>query len=641
MNHLTVDRFLQQLHIPYENACTEQSDLASQPTNVKTPLRQHQYAILKSMETLENNLQKGYDLCGQTFYSRFGILGDSVGVGKSLMVLGHISRMKELNQFYRQFTTLSPHSSQYMFSFQNKHISDLSHCSSLIIVPHTLYHQWEKYIKDQTNLKCVYIKTKKSFASKDFYKKCVESDTLLVSNTLVGQFIDLCNQHRLWFSRTFIDEADSIHIPCTKPLPPTSFTWFVTATWQNLTFEGYRTYISPVIIDSILEAHANEVAPRIWKLEDPVILSILRNAQLSLRGLYFRYTSRSASYLREFLRSYHPFRSYLVLRCRDSFIQQSISLPPVSIETIECLPSISQRIVQSAVSSQIQSLLNAGDIQAALTSLGVPSESPLNLIQAVTENREKELERLQATYEFKATQTYSTPQLKQQALDSLQVKISSLQQQIKSIRDRIENYKKEICAICYDEPKEPVLTPCCSRIFCGGCILQSLSIRPGCPMCRELLTPSSLKALTLVIKKVDKKNTVIGPPKKIDALLKLLRENPTDKFLVFSRYENPFSMMQERLVNENVTVKTLKGNKDVIANLLETFQEGSTRVLLLNANHAGAGLNITSATYVVLWHAMTPEEEKQIIGRAYRMGRTQPLKIVKLLHPNERSTVNA
>ena len=80
MNHLTVDRFLQQLHIPYENACTEQSELASQPTNVKTPLRQHQYAILKSMETLENNLQKGYDLCGQTFFSRFGILGDSVGV---------------------------------------------------------------------------------------------------------------------------------------------------------------------------------------------------------------------------------------------------------------------------------------------------------------------------------------------------------------------------------------------------------------------------------------------------------------------------------------------------------------------------------------------------------------------------------
>jgi SNF2 family DNA or RNA helicase len=32
---------------------------------------------------------------------------------------------------------------------------------------------------------------------------------------------------------------------------------------------------------------------------------------------------------------------------------------------------------------------------------------------------------------------------------------------------------------------------------------------------------------------------------------------------------------------------------------------------------------------------MNHEEEKQILGRAYRIGRTSPLTMVRLLHPDE------
>jgi SNF2 family DNA or RNA helicase len=32
---------------------------------------------------------------------------------------------------------------------------------------------------------------------------------------------------------------------------------------------------------------------------------------------------------------------------------------------------------------------------------------------------------------------------------------------------------------------------------------------------------------------------------------------------------------------------------------------------------------------------MTPEEEKQVIGRAYRLGRTDVLNVVRLLHEGE------
>jgi len=58
-------------------------------------------------------------------------------------------------------------------------------------------------------------------------------------------------------------------------------------------------------------------------------------------------------------------------------------------------------------------------------------------------------------------------------------------------------------------------------------------------------------------------------------------------------------------------------------------------VLFLNSRHVGAGFNITCASDVFLFHKMSSEMEKQIIGRAYRMGRKAPLNVHHLLHNNE------
>ena len=75
--------------------------------------------------------------------------------------------------------------------------------------------------------------------------------------------------------------------------------------------------------------------------------------------------------------------------------------------------------------------------------------------------------------------------------------------------------------------------------------------------------------------------------------------------------------------------------KDVIQATLGAFQKGTLRCLLLNSVHAGAGLTITAATHIILLHAMNIEEEKQILGRAYRLGRKEPLNVYKLVHQDE------
>jgi SNF2 family DNA or RNA helicase len=105
--------------------------------------------------------------------------------------------------------------------------------------------------------------------------------------------------------------------------------------------------------------------------------------------------------------------------------------------------------------------------------------------------------------------------------------------------------------------------------------------------------------------------------------------------LIFSRFDNPLNSIGQDLAVENIRPAIVHGNKDVINRTLESFRKGDTRVLLLNSVMAGAGMNITEATHVILLHAMNHEEEKQILGRAYRMGRQGPLHLIRLLHPDE------
>lgn len=623
------DTYTHLYNIPHFNSLSSISPVSTQSPQIKVPLRPHQLAVIHRMASLEKNLLEGYSISGEKLFSRFGVLGDSVGVGKSLMVLGHISEMKNRGQLSEE-QYLNPYSNRNLYSIKTRSFHDLSNCPALLVVPHTLFRQWQDYIQTQTTLKGYLVKNKKMLTAKDFLQKICSSDLVLVSNTLLGAFLGQC-EGCIWFSRTYIDEADSIYISSTQPFPNTSFVWFITATWQNILFENDRIWISHGDIQRITSS------PQ-FTTYDSSLQAQMVTALVGGRGFFYRYASRSPLYFKDFMRLQHPFRTHVVIRCRDEFIQESIMLPPLFTQVIQCEPTITQRIVSSAINSNIQELLHAGDTQAALTALGVPTESPLSLIQAVTENRMKELERLQQTYEFKSKIEYSSPQHKEQALNNLQVKITSLKEQIDSIRQRIENYQKEICAICFDEPTSPTLTPCCSRIFCGSCILMSLSRASACPMCRTLIQPKALSSVSETKKpkiKKEEMNTPSGPPKKIEALMNLIKKHPNDKFLVFSRYENPFRTMQERLETDNIQVQTLKGNKDVINHLLEKFEAGDVRVLLLNSNHAGAGLNIVSATYVVLWHAMTKEEEKQILGRAYRMGRKTPLHFIKLVHPDE------
>lgn len=626
------------MSVPYTTALTTESPCTDVPPGaLKVPLRSHQQAAIYAMETKERDLLNGMDCSGETLFSSYAVLGDSVGVGKSLMVLGHIARLAAIPPLVSS-TSMGQYSSNKVFSIKKNVFNTTNEAGSLIVVPHTLFRQWADYIKKQTNLKGILLDKKKGVQAETFKADILGADVVLVSNTLYREFSTWQRDNEIKWRRVFIDEADTIHIVNGYPKPEARFTWFITASWMNIMFPNESVYIQKQVL------HSHVFGP---EAQYPFLKPHFDELYRSSRPYdYMRLSMTSANFFRDTINSDHKLRGHLVLRCHDTFIQESISLPVLYRQNILCKAPLQQRIVSQVIPVEVQQLLHGGDVAGAMNALGVKSEDTTSLIDAVTKNLQKELVKLKLTYDFKAALEYATQQSKDTALKALEDKIKQKEEAIKSIQERIEGFKQEVCPICYDEPGgEAILTPCCSRIFCGQCIITCLTRNPSCPMCRAAIKGSELTKVvssseTTAIVEAESTQPEDMLEKKQDALMRIFRDNPQGRFLVFSRYDNPFAAMESTIDALGIKVKQLKGNKDAIASTLRAFQGGDLKCLLLNSHYAGSGLNITAATHVILLHAMTHEEEKQILGRAYRMGRTEPLYFIRLLHDDEMPTTN-
>ena len=600
---------------------------------IKVPLHDHQAATLLRMAAYEQDLNAGMIIGSDRFFSNCAVLGDSVGVGKSLMVLAHIARLPLLDAIPKHITICSGASSRNVFSIRSVKLSEKNEAGSLIIVPHTLFRQWAAYIKDQTSLKAFLVSKISQIIDADFEKHVMEADLVLVSNTLCRQFIPRCKTRDIKWKRMFIDEADTIHLPGLyyKDLPQARFFWLITASWMNLLYMNRNLYFDRSAVNQLI---FSEGTP--YKHLQTHFQSRMSTPNTVYIAETFRI--RSPYVFSEMLSVTHPLRSHLIIKCADTFIKKSISLPELIKRTILCRSPLTNRILENAISTNIQQMLNAGDINSALKELNVKGKNVKSLIDGVTASLAKELSNLEKTYTFKASLEYSSAQAKEQALQTLKEKMGHLRTSIQSIEERIQNFKTEVCPICYEEPADALLTPCCSRIFCATCLIMSLARNSTCALCRAPIHPSKCTKIVATENEIVESGAAAEDhplPKKQDALLRIMKENPEGKFLVFSRFDNPFETIETAVAELGIQVKHVKGNKDAVASTLRGFESGTLRCLLLNSKYAGAGLNITAATHVILLHAMTHEEEKQVLGRAYRIGRKGALTFIKLLHKEE------
>jgi superfamily II DNA or RNA helicase len=128
------------------------------------------------------------------------------------------------------------------------------------------------------------------------------------------------------------------------------------------------------------------------------------------------------------------------------------------------------------------------------------------------------------------------------------------------------------------------------------------------------------------------------PSAKLDALLERLEELKEEghQVLVFSQFVEMLELIRTRLAAAEIGHLILTGATENRAELVDTFQNDKTKtVFLLSLKAAGFGLNLTAASYAILYDPWwNPAVEAQAIDRTHRIGQTRPVIAYRLLAEN-------
>ena len=623
---------------------TEASPQAEQPPSIKAALRPHQLSLLAAAKDLEGKASiRHVDLLTPQILTRYGVLADRVGSGKSLVALSLVREPPVANA---QFTLKEGGSARILglkhmppaqdFDATWSDLSGNALCkamfptsatkfhsrTSLFIVPHNVIQQWEAYINEQTTLNAYIAKRTKDcdHEREGFYKKVFTSDLVVVSCTMLRKFVAALSASGMYFSsivwsRVFIDEADTLAFTLRPQEVSARFTWFITGSWLNMLFptglyahtiQGLPANIRTIIGDGGIAGVNSRYNLVAWSLAD----------------------TREGRF------------ATLILRNTDAWIDKSLMRPAIVHDTVMCKAPANLGILRDFISPAAMEALHAGDTEGALTALGLKAASKETLAERVTTSLRADLVQAEKILAFKRDIEYSTAASKVAAIEKAEAKVGRIRTQLATLESRLASLSQELCPICYDTPRTTTLTPCCRQAFCLSCLCECITGKPSCPMCRAAIP--SVKQLLVIGDSVPDEETDgneeggEGLPTKGAALLQLLSASTADqRFLVFSAHEASFKGLREVLAARDIRCEMLQGSSARVERLRSQFRDGSIRVLCMNARHVGAGINLEAATHVVLYHRMNMELERQVIGRAVRFERATELRVVHLTHEEE------
>jgi hypothetical protein len=122
---------------------------------------------------------------------------------------------------------------------------------------------------------------------------------------------------------------------------------------------------------------------------------------------------------------------------------------------------------------------------------------------------------------------------------------------------------------------------------------------------------------------------------KLTATLDLIQELNAEghKVLLFSQFVTMLKIIRGKLEEMNLPYHWLTGASTDRAGIVRAFQEDEkASVFLLSLKAGGSGLNLTAASYVILYDPWwNPAVENQAIDRAHRIGQTQPVMAYRML----------
>jgi SNF2 family DNA or RNA helicase len=327
----------------------------------------------------------------------------------------------------------------------------------------------------------------------------------------------------------------------------------------------------------------------------------------------------------------------LTIKNNNEYLKSSLNLPPIKRIVVDCHTPTEITILKDFIPNSVIQMINAGNTEEAVKALNCHVDTKDNIFVVIKNAIENNIHNKKLEIEVEEKKKLNGLKLEESLtkIKRLEKTIGNLESRLKAIKTKIKESDEQLCPVCMgDIEGDPVLLNCCGTMFCLPCLAFTSKGKHNCMFCMTSIDKKSIH----IIKKQNsdiKKKKIHVLKNKIEALLEII-ERSTGGVLVFANFHETFEKIKDTISTHKINYDILKGNS--IAKTLDKFNTGKLKVLMLNASHFGAGLNLQSATDIVIYHRFTSEIEEQVIGRAQRIGRKTNLNVYYLIHENEKNS---
>jgi superfamily II DNA or RNA helicase len=123
---------------------------------------------------------------------------------------------------------------------------------------------------------------------------------------------------------------------------------------------------------------------------------------------------------------------------------------------------------------------------------------------------------------------------------------------------------------------------------------------------------------------------------KVEKLREILETVKDKKVLIFSDFSGTFNYIGKIISEYSLKCMELSGGSvKEIADQIHSYKNGDINVLMIDSSSQGCGINLENTDDIIFIHKTSETLYKQIVGRAFRPGRTSRLTIHTLINDNE------
>lgn len=316
------------------------------------------------------------------------------------------------------------------------------------------------------------------------------------------------------------------------------------------------------------------------------------------------YLKRRNGFLNELLPEEFDTFQHIILKNEDQLVKNSYEMPITRNIFYQCAGNLST-LFDGILPEHIIEMIQAGNVVGVLNALN--AEEEISIFEAF---RLKKMKRLE--------------ELSEDRSDRVE-KIKTIKYHLQLLDERIFRYvAQNHCMICKNPFEKIFVLSCCQHLYCGNCV------ESDCPLCKA--KSQEIIKIPLKLKEFDSNESeslkeIKNEKTKIDTLMDIVGTAENKKILIFSNYNETFTVIKKFLDEKKLSYLELRGTKEKRDNAIDSYKTGTVNILLLNTIHSGAGLNLQETSDIILYHRLHEYQKIQVIGRANRIGRKIQLNV--------------